>query len=58
MGNCPVPFLLAFFAPFVLGLFRTAGRKPSSAGITPLKRTPGRYLPKQRVSEQEPLSAQ
>jgi hypothetical protein len=48
---------LAFFAPFVLGLFRTAGRKPESPGVTPLKRTPGRYLPKQPVGEREAISA-
>ncbi|GIW05229.1 MAG: hypothetical protein KatS3mg060_0034 [Dehalococcoidia bacterium] len=55
MGNCPVPFLFAFLAPFVLAMFRTAGRKPKSPGVTPLTRTPGQYLPK-RPAEGEPLS--
>lgn len=56
MGNCPVPFLLAFLAPFIAGMFRTAGRKPERPGVTPLKRTPGQYLPKQPVGEREALS--
>jgi hypothetical protein len=49
--------LLAFFAPFLLGVFRTAGRKPKSPGVTPLTRIPGQYLPK-RPATGEPASAQ
>ena len=56
MGNCPIPFLLAFFSPFLLGIFRTAGRKPKSVGVRPLTRTPGQYLPKQ-PAKGEPASA-
>ncbi|MFN8535145.1 MAG: hypothetical protein U0556_16530 [Dehalococcoidia bacterium] len=57
MGSCPFPFLLAFLAPFVLGIFRTAGRKPKSTGVAPLKPAPGRYLPHQEARDPEPVTA-
>lgn len=51
MGNCPFPYMLAFIAPFILAIFRTAGIKPDTGGVKPLTRVPGRALPHQRPED-------
>jgi hypothetical protein len=42
--------MLAFLAPFVMAIFRTAGKKPNETVIRPPKRVAGQYLPRQRVT--------
>lgn len=58
MGSCPFPYMLAFIAPFVMAVFRTAGKKPADATIRPPKRVAGQYLPRQRVANNTPVAVE
>ncbi len=53
MGSCPFPYMLAAIAPFLLAIYRTAGRKPPQEIVKPIKRVPGQFLPRQKMATSE-----